>query len=246
MTDTASSAIARFQATGVRLLDRAVDVPGFAKVAVRAALAGGSLASGSLFWVRAALGQNQLAMHECRRDGWIGIGGVSEQFFSEGFLGAWHEVLARELGDRAPDALYEVGKRGARWEVEEAVRHAVWVPPLLRRFVGKPELLGMVRESPFFHALLRETLFILYRMIMKEGGWGVVEEIDFLGQPARVTVANSPESRQLGATGRPSCHVARGIYTGYLSTIFGVPAQGVETACRCQGDARCTFAITLG
>jgi predicted hydrocarbon binding protein len=83
-------------------------------------------------------------------------------------------------------------------------------------------------------------------MIMKEGGWGVVEEIDLSSEPARVHVANTPESRQLGKTGKPGCHIARGIYTGYLSTVFGVPAQGVEIACRCQGDPRCTFAITLG
>lgn len=215
------------------------------RLAVRGALVGGSLASGSLFWVRAAFGQNQLTMHDSRPDGWIGIGGVSEQFFSEGFLKAWHEVLGRELGARAEDALYEVGQRGARWEVEEAVRHGVWVPTLLRRFVGKPELLAKVRESAFYHALLEQTLAIVYRMIMAEGGWGVVEEIDLRTTPARIVVANTPESRQLGQTGRPSCHIARGIYTGYLATVFGVSATGVETTCRSRGDERCTFEITL-
>lgn len=229
----------------LKLLDRVAGYPTLAKLAVRAGLIGGSLASGSLFWVRAALGENQLRMHDCHADGSIGIGGVSEQFFSEGFLAAWHEVLDRQLGDRAPDALYEVGRRGARWEVEEAVRHGVWVPALLRGFVGRPELLDKVQESPFYHALLKETLHILYRMIMAEGGWGVVEEIDLTTTPARIVVRNTPESRQLGQTGRPSCHIARGIYTGYLATVFGVEASGVETSCRSRGDDRCTFEVTL-
>jgi predicted hydrocarbon binding protein len=82
-------------------------------------------------------------------------------------------------------------------------------------------------------------------MIMTQGGWGVVEEIDLLGTPARVVVANTPEPRQLGQTGRASCHIARGIYTGYLATVLGMRASGVETTCRSRGDARCTFEVTL-
>ena len=184
-------------------------------------------------------------MHHCDEEGAIGIGGVSEQFFSEGFIPVWHEVLRREAGDRADDLLYEVGMKGARWEVEEAVRHGVWVPALLRGMIGRPELLAKVRESAFMHALLNESLHIVYRMIMKEGGWGVVEEIDFRQVPARIVVHNTPEFRQVKSDGKPVCHIARGIYTGYLATVFGVGAKGVETTCRAKGDPRCTFEITL-
>lgn len=214
-----------------------------ARVAVRAALVAGSLASGRLFWARAALGQNQLKMHDCTRTGEISIGGVKEQFFSEGFIAAWHDVLDRELGERAPAALYDVGNRGGRWEVEEAIRCRVWVPALLSGFIGKPELLEKVRTSTAYHALLEETLRILYRMIMTEGGWGVVERVDLRSEPARYEVSNTPESRQLGQTGRAVCHINAGIYAGHLSAIFGLPTRGNEVACVSRGDPRCVFEV---
>ena len=100
--------------------------------AVRAALIGGSLASGSLFWVRATLGQNQLTMHDCTRDGRISIGGVSEQLYGEGFIAAWHEVLSeRLLPEEVAETLYDMGERGARWEVRKAIESVkVHSPPL--------------------------------------------------------------------------------------------------------------------
>jgi predicted hydrocarbon binding protein len=227
-----------------RLASAAADLA--TKAAVRAALIGGSLVEGNLFWVRATLGQNQLTMHECAPDGAISIGGVSEQLYGEGFVAAWHDVLARELGTRAPAALYEVGLRGARWEVSEAIRRGVWVPRALRPLVGRPELVAKVKASPFYRALFLESLRILFRMIMTEGGWGVVESIALEGDLVRLVVANTPEPRRLGRTGRCSCHLMTGIYAGYFETICGMPAAGRETTCVARGDARCTFEVALG
>jgi predicted hydrocarbon binding protein len=218
----------------------------FTRLAVRAALVGGSLFEGSLFWVRATLGENQLRMHDCTPDGAISIGGVSEQLYGEGFLAAWHEVLGRELGARSPAALYEVGFRGARWEVEEAIRHGVWVPRLLRRLIGRPELLEKVRSSALYHALMAESLRILFRMIMTEGGWGRVESIDLRSEPIRLVVENTPEPRRLGQTGACACHLMSGIYAGYFATIFGTPFRAAETTCRSRGDPRCTFELRKG
>jgi predicted hydrocarbon binding protein len=215
------------------------------RTAVRGALIGGSLAGGSLFWVRATLGQNQLQMHDCTSDGTISIGGVSEQMYGEGFIAAWHEVLARELGDRLPAVLYEIGKRGARWEVSLAIQRGIWVPALLRPLVGRPELLEKVKTSPFYHALMKESLRILFRMIMTEGGWGRVEELELNRTPIRLVVENTPEPRRLGYTGHCSCHLMTGIYSGYFETLFGVPANGRETMCRCAGDERCAFEISF-
>lgn len=212
------------------------------KAAVRAALIGGSLANGSLFWVRAALGQNQLTMHECSPDGEISIGGVSEQLYGEGFLAAWHDVLARELPPAKLEAvLYEVGRRGARWEVEKAIEKGVWVPVLLKPLVGRPELLAKVKTSAFTHAILKESLLIMYRMINTEGGWGVVRDIELLSDPIRVIAYNTPEPRR----GKP-CHLLTGIVTGYFETLMGVPAQGRETTCRARGSDVCTFEIEVG
>lgn len=213
--------------------------------AVRAALIGGSLASGNLFWVRASLGENQLRMHDLTRDGEISIGGVSEQLYSEGFLGIWHEVLARELGERLPAVLYEVGKRGATWEVTRAIERKVWVPAILRSLVGRPELADKVRDSLVYHAVMKETLGILFRMVMTEGGWGRIDTIDLRATPMRIDVTNTPEPRRLGVTGHPVCHLMTGIYTGYFETIFGLAAQGREARCCSAGDPVCSFEITL-
>jgi predicted hydrocarbon binding protein len=185
-------------------------------------------------------------MHDCTKDGAISIGGVSEQLYGEGFVAAWHDILGRELGERAPAALYEIGWKGARWEVAKAIEVGVWVPRLLRPLVGRKDMLEKARSSKFHRALLEESLAILFRMIMTEGGWGVVEEIDLLSSPIRVVVANTPEPRRLGHTGRCSCHLMTGIYAGYFETLFGTPCHGWETTCRSGGDPVCTFELALG
>jgi predicted hydrocarbon binding protein len=214
------------------------------RLVVRSAFVAGSLAEGRLFWARAALGKNQLLMHDCSPEGEISIGGVSEQLYGEGFLLAFHEVLGREHGERLPEVLYEIGVRGARWEVAEAIRRRVWVPTLLRPFVGKPALFEKARTSRLHHALTHEALMILFRMIMTEGGWGVVEELDVRARPIRLVVRNTPEPRRLGRTGAPSCHLMRGIYAGYFATLSGQPFSAAETTCVARGDARCTFELT--
>jgi len=215
------------------------------KIAVRGALVGGSLASANLFWVRAALGRNQLAMHDCTPTGEISIGGVSEQLYGEGFLSAWHEVLSRELGAYAPAALYEIGLKGARWEVKRAIDRQVWVPKMLRPLIGRPEILAQAKRSAFHRALLEESLDILFRMIMTEGGWGKVERIDVTKNPLVVRVRNAPEPRRLGKTGKVSCHMFAGIFAGYMETLFGAPTHAVETQCACKGDACCVFEVTV-
>jgi predicted hydrocarbon binding protein len=209
----------------------------------RAALIAGSLASGRLFWVRASLGENQLRMHDCTADGEISIGGVSEQLYGEGFLGAWHEVLGRELGAELPRVLYEVGQRGGRWESARAVERGVWVPAVLRSLIGRPELLEKARRSAVTHAILAETLRIVLRMIMTEGGWGVVESIDLRGTPLKLVARNLPEPRRLGRTGVCSCHLSRGALAGYFETLFGTPVTVRETTCASRGDEVCTFEL---
>lgn len=214
------------------------------RCAVRAALVVGSLAEGRLFWVRAALGCDGAGLHDCSPDGALAIGGVSQQLHGEGFLLAWHEVLGRELGPRLPETLYEVGVRGARWEVDEAIARRVWVPLLLRPLVGRPALLEQVRTSRMHHALLQEALLILLRVVMTRGGWGVIETLDLRARPMRLVARNTPEPRRLGRTGQPSCHLLRGIHAGTFATIFGAPFSARETSCAAAGDPCCTFELT--
>lgn len=213
--------------------------------AVRLALVGGSLASGSLFWARAALGENQLRMHDCAKDGSISIGGVPEQLYGEGFIAAWHEVLERELGPRAAQALYDAGRRGGRWEAARAIEQGVWVPRFLRPFVGKKEVLEQARRSPVFYALLRETMRIFLRMIVTEGGWGVIEDLDLRESPARLVVTNAPEPRRLGHTGRCACDLFAGITCGYFEALLGAPCAVRETTCQSKGDRACTFEVEI-
>jgi predicted hydrocarbon binding protein len=213
--------------------------------AVRLALVGGSLANKSLFWVRAALGENQLRMHECTADGSISIGGVPEQLYGEGFIAAWHEVFERELGPRAPLALYEAGRQGGRWEVRRAIERGVWVPRFLAPYVGRKDVIEAARRSPVFHALLRETMRIFLRMIVTEGGWGVIEELDLRATPARLVVRNAPEPRRLGRTGRCSCDLFAGITSGYFEGFLAVPCAVRETACESRGDRACAFEIDI-
>ncbi len=213
---------------------------------VRGALIGSSVATGSLFWVRASLGRNQLKMHECTREGEISIGHVSEQLYGEGFIAAWHEVLEEQLGAaKKQDILYKVGVRGARWEVRRAIDNKVWVPGLLRPLVGRPEMLAKMRTSKIYHAVIAETLKILFRMIMTEGGWGRIHELDLKSDPMKVIVDNTPEPRRTGATGHCSCYLMTGIYTGYFETIFGTPFVGRETSCVAKGDPHCTFELSV-
>jgi predicted hydrocarbon binding protein len=184
-------------------------------------------------------------MHECTKDGSISIGGVPEQLYGEGFLSAWHEVLGKELGPRAPAALYEAGRVGGRWEALRAIEQGVWVPRFLRPFIGKREILEKARKSAVFHALVKETMKIFLRMIVTEGGWGVIEDLDFRSNPARITVTNAPEPRRLGRTGRCSCDLFAGITAGYFEALTGAPCIVCETRCASQGDRACEFEILI-
>ncbi len=215
-------------------------------IAVRLALIGGSLANGSLFWVRAALGQNQLRMHDCTRDGSISIGDVPEQLYGEGFVAAWHDVLERELGPaRAAAALYEAGRQGGRWETLRAIEKGIWVPRFLKPFIGRKAVIERMRSSAVFHALVRETMTVFLRMIVTEGGWGVIEDLDLRRNPARLVVTNAPEPRRLGRTGRCSCDLFAGIAAGYFEGLLGVPCAVRETTCASKGDRACTFEVDI-
>jgi len=241
LTDRAAEVMARVPLPGP--LSRVADLA--VQGGVRATLMATSLADGRLFWVRACLGENQLRMHDCTRDGAISIGGVSEQLYGEGFLGAWHEVLGHEIGEDAARILHEVGRKGGRWEASRAIEQGVWVPRLLRPLIGRPEALEKIRSSPVYHALFQETLRIVLRMIVTEGGWGRVDRLDLRSTPMRVVVSNTPEPRRLGFTGKPSCHLTTGTFAGYFEALCGAPAAVRETTCASRGDPACTFELEM-
>jgi predicted hydrocarbon binding protein len=82
-------------------------------------------------------------------------------------------------------------------------------------------------------------------MIMTEGGFGAVAEIDLRSSPIRFAIRNTPEPRRLGYTGRCSCYLLTGIVAGYVGVLAGSDASVQETTCASRGDDRCTFEITL-
>jgi predicted hydrocarbon binding protein len=211
------------------------------KALVRAALVGSALIDRRRFWAQAALGRNQLKMHDFG-DGEISIGRVSEQLFAEGFIRAHHEVLERELGpERASELLREIGTRGASWEIHEAIRHQIWVPRFLRPLVGRPELFARVRSSRVLRTLVQETMRIVFHMIMTEGGWGVIRDIDIASDPMYIRVRNTPEHRQLGPAEAPTCDIMTGIYRAYFQEVFGIDCDAREATCQSVGAPHCTF-----
>lgn len=116
-----------------------------ASAAAPLALVAGSLASGSCFQARAALGETQLRLHERTPDGLLSVGGLPERLDGEGGIAGRPEVLAREPGpERAPAAPHEAGRRGGCWEIERGVG----VLRFLRPFVGRRAMLERARASP--------------------------------------------------------------------------------------------------
>jgi predicted hydrocarbon binding protein len=220
----------------------------------RTALAATSLATGHGFWVEAVLGRNQLAMHLCKK-GVLSIGGVSEQLYGEGFVRAFHAVLREHVGgdeQRLEALLRELGEKGARWEVEEAIHHGVWVPWFLKGYAGKPEMLGRVRRSRLLGPLLEEALAIVFRMIMTEGGWGEVLSVEIASEPMVVRVRNAPETRggesnqRAAASAAPKgCYLLAGIYRAYFATIFGKECDVREATCASRGAEACTFEMSF-
>jgi predicted hydrocarbon binding protein len=180
--------------------------------------------------------------------GRISIGGVDEVIFSSKFLEAFHRIIEDATGSEAKknQALYQVGKEGGRWEVEEALKHGKWAPRVLVALIESGEAAQRLHSDPLMARFFAHTMKMVCRLIISEGGWGVVEEMDFLADPMRVTLLHSNEARWVGPSNKPVCHVCAGVVAGYASAIFLRDLDAVEVACRATGAPKCVFELNPG
>ena len=62
-------------------------------------------------------------------------------------------------------------------------------------------------------------------------------------QQIKVTLEDSFFAKAIGKTGRPECHIVRGILEGTAKVVFRRDYQCQETKCLSKGDALCGFLV---
>lgn len=193
---------------------------------------------------RASLGATAFELHDVDViKGRIGIGGVDEVIFSSKFVGLFHRVLARHVGEEEKNKiLYEIGFEGGYWEVSEALAHHRWMPRKMARIIEEGKTEATLAADPDFARLFSEVLSLALRLIINEGGWGVAT-VDLLSKPMRATLRNSQESRWEGPSNRPVCHLSAGVMAGYASKMMGRRLDSREVACAAAGAPECVFEV---
>ncbi|MCA9520990.1 MAG: hypothetical protein KC609_08460 [Myxococcales bacterium] len=199
--------------------------------------------------VRAFLGATAFEIHDVDlAHGRIGIGGVDEVIFSSKFLEAFHRIIAEEAGSEARKtaALYRVGKEGGYWEVSEALAHGKWGPRPLVELIEAGSATEQLRNDPWMARFFAIVMKMVCRLIINEGGWGVVESLEVDVEPMRVTLSHSNEARWLAPSKEPVCALCAGVIAGYASRIFGRDLDAVEVACLAAGAPSCVFELHPG
>lgn len=196
--------------------------------------------------VRAFLGATAFEIHDVDlAHGRIGIGGVDEVIFSSKFLEAFHRIIAEEAGsaERRNAALYRVGKEGGHWEVSEALEHGKWGPRPLVRLIESRSASEQLRSDPWMARFFAIVMKMVCRLIINEGGWGVVQSLELEQDPMRVTLGYSNEARWLAPSETPVCFLCAGVIAGYASRIFGRDLDAVEVRCAAMGAPACVFEL---
>lgn len=194
---------------------------------------------------RAFMGASAFEIHDVDVEaGRIGIGGVDEVIFSSKFVELFHRELAAKMGEEEKNrTLYAIGRQGAWWEVDQALAHQRWAPKRLADLIANGATLDALRAEPELARFFELTMKMVLRLIINEGGWGVVDELDFASRPIRSSLVNSQEARWLGPAETPQCHLAAGAMAGYASRIFGETLTAREVECEATGASRCLFEI---
>jgi uncharacterized protein len=235
--------IERWLLRGMALLDRH---PVLSRVLLRPLANAPVLSRGLPVVARGFLGATAFEIHDVDLEkGRIGIGGVDEVIWSSKFLEAFHRILKEMLGSEAAKnrALYRVGKEGGHWEVSQALEHGRWAPRALANLVEQTATGRTLHEDPEARRFFELSMKMICRLIINEGGWGVVEELDVLSTPMRVALGNSNEARWVGPADHPVCYVCGGVIAGYASRIFRVDLDAHEVQCAAMGAPRCVFEL---
>ena len=193
---------------------------------------------------RAFMGVPALELHDTDViEGRLRFGGVDEQIFSSKYIEVFHTVLTSRIGaEEKNQILYEIGCKGAAWEVPKALEMGQWAPKKLIDLIFQDDMIDLVRVDPKMARLIDLVLKMVFRLIMNEGGWGPLR-IDLRSSPMRAIMENTPESVWLGPSDKPVCYLAAGIIAGHMQGFFGETLDVREVACRATGAAHCVFEI---
>jgi uncharacterized protein len=146
---------------------------------------------------------------------------------TDNFFRALQRALGDELGDRAGEVLYRIGKRWGEADIK------TFVPRVEQEF-------GCV-----FDKLAMGVMLETWWWPMRAAGWGVWRH-DFnqsrLGL-VFVDLRESVAAQAAGKTGKPACH----LYAGLFAAMFGFLARRelacAEIECTAKGDAQCRFLV---
>jgi len=76
-----------------------------------------------------------------------------------------------------------------------------------------------------------------------EIGWGKMSLLEWSAERIRIAVRSSPFAESASDARAPVCHLTRGVFAGVISTLEGVEAHSVETACEALGAGFCCFEV---
>lgn len=195
---------------------------------------------------RGFMGATAFELHDVDvEQGRIGIGGVDEIILSSKFIELFHKVIIEKTGseEKMKEILYEVGRQGGYWEVDQAMKHDRWAPRKLMALLEENAAMDNLRENPQMARFFSLSLKMISKLIKNEGGWGHLEEVNFKTDPIRITIRNTQESRWMGPAKEPVCHMDRGVLAGYCSRLFQGEFKTREVECAAMGAPLCVFEI---
>lgn len=194
---------------------------------------------------RAFMGATAFEIHDVDvKGGRISLGRVDEVIFSSKFLELFHNGIAARTGeDEKNIILYDIGRQGGYWEVDQALKHGQWAPRVLADMIENGATLDAIRTNPTMARFFAETMRMVLRLIINEGGWGSIDELDFETSPMKTVISNSQEAKWMGPSDSPVCHIAAGVMAGYSSRILGEEVTAREVACKAMGAPNCVFEI---
>jgi predicted hydrocarbon binding protein len=146
---------------------------------------------------------------------------------TDNFLRSLSRALNDELGERAPETLYRIGRRWGDADVK------AFVPRIEQEYGCAFDKLGM-------GAMLESWWWPL-----RASGWGVWR-YDFSHSRnglVLVELRDSAAAQAAGKTGKPACH----LYAGLFAAVFGFLARRelvcAELECVAKGDSQCRFLV---
>lgn len=229
----------------VALMQFSEDHPRFARTLLRPIANAPWLRRRLPVMARAYMGATSFDIHDVDlARGRIGIGGVDEIMFGSELLAVLHEVLGRQGEQERRRALYDVGFVTGYYEAMDAIRRGRWAPKVFVPLMTSGGLLERVRRDPLMARFLDKVLYTESRIIISEGGWGVVERFDYGTDTLTVVLAHSQEADWMGPGAQPLCHYFAGGAAGHVSAITGEWFEGREIECAGAGAAHCVFEMS--